>query len=499
MTSLGLDREVIDGGTYRRTVEAFRSAGILLPTFAQLAAPRTLPAGTRAALREGVQADAADPRNLFRVHWYNDLRRTGQAAVPVHILLPNELTGVDAKIVVALGDLFPMIRAHKVLAAYGCLAPRIITGAFDPTADRAVWPSTGNYCRGGVAISRLMGCRGVAVLPEGMSRERFAWLEDWVTDPGDIIRTPGTESNVKEIYDTCAELEKDKENVIINQFSEFPNYLIHYYCTGAAFDAVFKHLKSANKNYRLAGFVAATGSAGTLAAGDRLKELYGTKIVAVEALECPTMLNNGYGEHNIQGIGDKHIPLIHNIMNTDVVAAVSDGASDALNLLFAHDVGRKYLVKRKKVDPEMVQMFDNIGLSGFGNIVAAIKLARRFDYGANDVIMTVATDSAAMYDSERQAYRARHYAQGFDEVDAGELFGRYLGGIADDHVLELTSVERKRIFNLGYYTWVEQQGVSIDDFDRRKSQDFWRGLVDTIPAWDRLIEDFNDEVSGANA
>jgi cysteine synthase A len=167
-------------------------------------------------------------------------------------------------------------------------------------------------------------------------------------------------------------------------------------------------------------------------------------------------------------------------------------------LLFANDVGRKYLVNRKNLDPGLVQMFDNVGLSGFANIVAAIKLARHFDYGANDVIMTVATDSAALYHSERQAYRARHYAQGFEEVHVGELFGSYLGSIADDHVLELTHVERKRIFNLGYYTWVEQQGISVGDFDRRKSQDFWRGLADTIPMWDRLIEDFNDEASGAN-
>jgi hypothetical protein len=261
---------------------------------------------------------------------------------------------------------------------------------------------------------------------------------------------------------------------------------------------VFKHLKGTNKEYRLAGFVAATGSAGTIAAGDRLEELHGTKIVAVEALECPTMLNNGYGEHNIQGIGDKHIPLIHNVMNTDVVAAVSDAASDALNFLFNDDVGRNYLVQRKKIDGQLVRMFDNVGVSGFANIVAAIKIARHFDYGANDVIMTVATDSAAMYRSEREAYRARRYAHGFDDVDAGELFGRHLGGIADDHVLDLTYGERKRIFNLGYYTWVEQQGVSVEDFDRRRSQDFWRGLVETIPAWDRLIDGFNAEVGGTN-
>jgi len=241
VSSLGLERDVVDPEVYRRTVRRFREAGILLPTFAQLAAPDSIPAAIKHSLA-AVKADEADPRNLFRVHWYNDAERTGQAAVPAHVVLPGELTGVDARIVVAIGGLFPMIRAHKVLAAYGCLAPRIVTGQFDPTRHRAVWPSTGNYCRGGVAISRLMGCRGVAVLPEGMSRERFTWLEDWVTGPDDIIRTPGTESNVKEIYDKCAELSADPGNVIFNQFAEFGNHLVHYLCTGMALSAVFESL-----------------------------------------------------------------------------------------------------------------------------------------------------------------------------------------------------------------------------------------------------------------
>ena len=187
MTSLGLEQHVVDGEVYGRTVGRFREAGILLPTFGQLAAPESIPPGIRDSLAWAA-ADEADPRNLFRVHWYNDGGRTGQVAVPGHVVLPGQLTGVEARIVVAIGDLFPMIRAHKVLAAYGCLAPRVVTGQFDPTRDRAIWPSTGNYCRGGVAISRLMGCRGVAVLPAGMSRERFAWLDDWVSDPGEIGR-----------------------------------------------------------------------------------------------------------------------------------------------------------------------------------------------------------------------------------------------------------------------------------------------------------------------
>jgi cysteine synthase A len=492
VTSLGLDREVIDGGTYRRTVDRFRSAGIVLPTFAQLAAPATLPAGTLAALAEAVDADAADPRNLFRVHWYNDRRRTGQAAVPVHVILPNELTGVDARIAVAIGEKFPMIRAHKVLAAYGCLAPRIITGAFDPTTDRAVWPSTGNYCRGGVAISRLMGCRGVAVLPEGMSRERFAWLEDWVPDPGDIIRTPGTESNVKEIYDKCAELSADPGNVIFNQFAEFGNHLVHYQCTGQAMGAVFEAMAEAEPGLRLRAFAAASGSAGTLGAGDYLKERYGAKIVAVEALECPTMLANGFGAHNIQGIGDKHIPLIHNVMNTDLVAGISDRATDQLSVLFADPDGLEYLRVRRQVPDPVLACLPAFGLSSVCNILAAVKVAKYLRLGPGDVVMTVATDGAAMYGSERERVTARDFPAGFGALDAAEVFGRWMLGIGADDLLETTLADRTRIFNLGYYTWVEQQGVSLADFEARRDQRFWAGLRDLLPAWDAMIEEFNE-------
>ncbi len=491
--SLSIQPEIVDRSRRRAAIERLRKVHGLLPTLSELASPETIDAKNVSGLAQ-VDPDAADVGNLWRVHWFNGSSRNGLTDVPGHLVLPPELTGVKAPVVVLLGCRFPMIGAHKVLAAYGCLVPRLVTGQFDPSHDRAVWPSTGNYCRGGVAISRILGCRGVAVLPAGMSRERFDWLQHWVADPADIIRTPGTESNVKEIYDKCAELSRDKQNVILNQFSEFSNYLIHYHCTGHAFDRVFSQLQSAHKDYRLAAFVSATGSAGTIAAGDYLKKLHNTKIAAVEAAECPTMLCNGYGEHNIQGIGDKHIPLIHNVMNTDVVVGVSDAASDSLNLLFGSPQGRDYLTGRRKLDPEIVRQFEYVGISGLANIVAAIKLAKHLDYGPNDVVMTVATDSAALYGSERDAFLARRYPDGFDEVNAGEIFGRHIEGIADDLVLELRHTDRKRIFNLGYYTWVEQQGVSVEDFDSRRSQSFWQGLVDTIPAWDRMIKDFNAEV-----
>ncbi|MBI2375555.1 MAG: pyridoxal-5'-phosphate-dependent protein subunit beta [Deltaproteobacteria bacterium] len=473
-----------------RTVERFRSARIALPTFAELRDPNTIPAHVQRAL-ENVEPDAPHPLNLYRVHWYNDSSRKKLAKVPGHLVLDKSLTGVDAKIVVALGERFPMITAHKVLAAFGCLAPRVVNGEFDPTTHKAVWPSTGNYCRGGVAISRIMGCRGVAVLPEGMSEERFDWLDGWVTDKSDIIRTPGTESNVKEIYDACAELSKDSKNFIFNQFSELANYAVHATVTGPALEVIFRHLASTSPALTLRGFVSATGSAGTLAAGDHLKDVFGTKIAAVEAAECPTMLYNGHGEHNIQGIGDKHIPLIHNVMNTDLAIAVSDSATDALGIVFNTDVGREYLTSRRGLGRELVDDLRRMGLSGICNVLAAIKMARYFGYGPNDVIVTVATDGYAMYGSELEKAKRKLFRGSFDSVNAGEAFGQHLLGACTEHTLELSHRDRERVFNLGYFTWVEQQGVGVREFDARKDLGFWRKIREDVTRWDAMIREFN--------
>jgi cysteine synthase len=498
MRQLGLERELVDRETYDRTVERFREAEIVLPTFSQLADPSKVPDQIEAALAS-VQPDEPHPLNLFRVHWYNDQTRTGQVDTPQHVVLPPELTGVEAKIVIALGDRFPMIRAHKVLAAYGCLAPRIITGQFDPTRHRAIWPSTGNYCRGGVAISRIMQSHGVAVLPAGMSKERFDWLEAWVIDPEDIIRTPGTESNVKEIYDKCAELSLDPENVIFNQFSEFGNHLVHYLVTGKALDRIVDSLRNADPDLRLRGFTSASGSAGTLGAGDYLKEQHGALVVAVEALECPTMLYNGFGEHNIQGIGDKHIPLIHNVMNTDVATAVSDEATDQLVILFNTDAGRDFLRERRGVPEETIAALSSLGISSICNVLAAIKTAKYYGFGPKDVLVTVATDGAGMYTSEVARLTPKYFPRGFDTAMAAQAFGQHMLGQSTEHLLELSHRDRERIFNLGYFTWVEQQGVSLEDFKARKDQSFWRGLRELLPVWDQLIEEFNDRTGAIEA
>jgi len=476
--------EVVDAGAYQHAVTRFREQGIALPTFAQLADPSTIPLSRMAALAD-VDRNAADPLNLWRVHWHNHLllARPGMTPVPDHLVLPSSLTGVAAPIVLLLGNRFPLIGAHKVLAAYACLAPQIVTGQFDPTWQRAVWPSTGNYARGGVAISRLMGCRGIAVLPENMSRARFAWLDAWVTDPSDIIRTPGSESNVREIYEACDALAEDPANVVFNQFSQFANHLVHYQATGQAAARVVDSLPPGS---RLAAFVAATGSAGTIAAGDYLKQRYGSLTVAVEALECPTMLYNGFGEHNIQGIGDKHIPLIHNVTANDVAVAVSDRSTDALDVLFNTGKGADFLVHHAGVAPSVVAELGNLGLSSICNLLASIKLAKRLRLGPNDVVLTVATDGAAMYDAERAARVATD-----DEWDPAAVFDQHLAGVTDDHLLELSAIDRDRIFNLGYFTWVEQRGVSLADFEARRDQAFWRDLRGLPAQWDEMIDEFN--------
>jgi cysteine synthase len=483
---------IVDALVRRSAIDRTRAQRIVLPTFAQLAWRAPIPPPIADRLPD-VDPDAPHPDNLWRIHWRNAPDRRHTVPIPDHIVLPKALTGVDAPIVVMIGSRFPMIGAHKVLPAYAGLVVRLVTGGFDPARDHAVWPSTGNYCRGGVAVSRILGCDGVAVLPEGMSRERFEWLERWARDPSHIVRTVGVESNVKEIYDKCRELAASPDNVILNQFSAFSNYLAHYVCTGEACGAAYESVSLGRKGLRLAAFVSATGSAGTIAAGDYLKERHGAAIAAVEALECPTMLENGYGEHNIQGIGDKHIPLIHNVMNTDAVIAVSDRDTDRLNLAFNSPAGAAYLASRKDADPSLAAIVSEIGISGWANIVASVKLARMKGYGPDDAIVTIATDSARLYRTEADAARRRFFADGFGAKDAAIVVETCLTGASTENVLLLGESERRRIFNLGYYTWVEQQGVSVEDFDRRKDQGFWRGVAGSASEWDRLIAEFNGE------
>ena len=472
----------------KKTSEYFKKNGVVLPTISELCEPHSINEEIKNKLKS-VNKNEINPLNLFRVHWYNNLNHSGFSKVPEHIVLPSEFTGVEAKIIINIGRLFPLITAHKVLAAYGCLLPRILNGTFDYENHKAVWPSTGNYCRGGVAISRILGFKSVAILPEGMSRERFNWLEKWVEDKNDIIKTAGTESNVKEIYDACNQLQKDSKNDIINQFDEYYNYAIHRAVTGPSFEKSFLEVKG-DSNLKPRFYVSASGSSGTLAAGDYLKDRLNTKIAVVEAKECPTLLYNGYGEHNIQGIGDKHVPLIHNVMNTDFVVGVSDQATNNLNMIFNTDEGQKFLISKKGFDIKFINRLPEFGFSAIANILASIKLAKYMKLGPDDAIITVATDGADLYFSELE--KTKKEFQGiYDEIACSEIYGQYLNGIAIDDTLELNQKDKERIFNLGYYTWVEQQGVDINDFEKRRNINFWNEHYNYMLSLDNQIKEFN--------
>jgi cysteine synthase len=472
----------------RRTVERCREREILIPTFAEMRDPTAIDPAVAASLA-GVDLQAADPRNLFRITWHNDVETGGFGEVNA-LELPPSVTGVPARIVGLLGSRFPT-QAHKVGAAFGCLVPRLVAGEFDPTAQAAVWPSTGNYCRGGAFDCALLGCRAVAILPEGMSRERFHWLEEIGAE---IIPTPGTESNVKEIFDACWEIRRNRPDVVIfNQFEEFGNYLWHFGVTGPAAEEAFRRAaETAGGRGRLAAWVAATGSAGTLGAGDYLKKtLPGCRIVAAEALQCPTLLRAGFGEHRIEGIGDKHVPWIHNVRNTDVVMAIDDAAVVALARLFNEAQGQAFLVSAG-VPEETVKLLPLLGFSGIANVLSAMKLAKYYELARGDIVLTVATDSMELYES-----RLREHKTAYSREDAVAHHARYLSGATTDHLLELSYRDRRRVHNLKYYTWVEQQGKTYAEIQAQwYDPDYWTGIQSQVPAIDELIQAFNARVSG---
>lgn len=453
--------------------------------------PSLVPQKVREQLRQVGLWDV-DPLNLFRITWKNEPVESGGTFGPVNVMeLPSSLTGVPARIVALVGHWFPT-GAHKVGATYGCLAPELARGGFDAQKQKAVWPSTGNYCRGGAYNSALLGCDSVAILPEGMSSERFAWLRNIA---GEVISTPGTESNVKEIFDKCNEIDRTRgdEVVIFNQFSELGNYLWHYEVTGSAIAEVLAPMLS--EGSRFAGYVSSTGSGGTLAAGDLLKQRYPTSVnVAAEALQCPTLLRNGFGEHRIEGIGDKHIPWIHNVRNTDMVIAVDDNHCIDLMRVFNEPAGHRYL-ERLGVDAETIAALPMIGISGIGNMIAAIKTARYWELGAEDILVTVFTDSMQLYNSRVEEERERH--GDLDEIGAARRVARAIEGQSIDNTIELTYYERLRIHNLKYYTWIEQQGKDAEEL---KSQwydsEYWHRVQQSVGAIDELIEAFNEEVIG---
>lgn len=472
----------------QNAIQRAKERNIIIPTFAQMRNPDLISDKVKEEL-SGLGLWDVNPRNLFRITWKNEPKEKGGKYDGVnYIELPKELTGVNARIIALVGKWFPT-GAHKVGATFGCLVPRLVTGQFDPIHQKAVWPSTGNFCRGGAYDATLLACESIAILPEGMSKERFDWLK---TVAGEIIATPGSESNVKEIFDKCWELRKSGEDIMIfNQFEEFGNYLWHYEITGHAMQEVLEQVMGPNDEF--CGVTLTTGSAGTIGCGDYLKQVYpGSKVAAGEAIQCPTLLENGFGAHRIEGIGDKHVPWIHNLKNTDMVIAIDDNVVVNLARLFNEPEGRKYLIE-KNVPEAMVTKLGYLGFSGIANVAMAIKMSKYYELGENDVVLTVLTDSMDLYQSRLKEMHAE--SGEYTRTDAAINFARDLHGLSTDYLQELTYEERRRVHNLKYFTWVEQQGKTYEEIlDQWENRTYWTELQNQIPEIDALITEFNKKV-----
>ncbi|HOM66204.1 MAG TPA: pyridoxal-phosphate dependent enzyme [Ignavibacteriales bacterium] len=470
----------------KRTAKRCKEKGIKIPTFKQLRNPELISEDIKAKL-PNIGLWDVNPLNLFRITWKNDIKNGLYGSVN-YLEIPKSITGVKARIIGLVGKYFPT-GAHKVGAAFGCLVPRLVSGEFDPEYHKAVWPSTGNYCRGGAFDCALLNCTSVAILPEEMSKERFEWLKSIGSE---IIATPGCESNVKEIYDKCWELRKDPTYLIFNQFDEFGNPIFHYNVTAPAIEEVYKSV--ATNKQKLSAYISATGSAGTIGAGDYLKKHYpNAKVVASEALQCPTLLMNGFGAHRIEGIGDKHVPWVHNVRNTDVVVAIDDEDCMQVLRLFNELEGKNLLSEIMKNYNFDVENLSLLGISSISNLLTAIKVAKYYEFDENDIIFTIFTDSADMYRS--RLVELNDQLGNFTKNDALKSFVGSIEKQSIDFTKELTYFDRKALHNLKYYTWVEQQGKTVEQINELWNPDFWEDIFENeITYFDQLIEEFNQIV-----
>ncbi len=470
------------------TVKRCRERDIIIPTYEEMLHPEKVPQAIKDELKNIGLWDLHS-RNLFRITWNNEPVKFGGGFGGVnYIEIPPELSGVKARILMLVGKYFPT-GSHKVGATFGPLVEKLVRGVFDPTTQKALWPSTGNYCRGGAYDSYLLACPSIAVLPEGMSRERFEWLEKIGAE---IHATPGSESNVKEVYDKTFELKRKRpdEIVVLNQFDEIGNAIWHYVCTGQAIEELYN--KEKEDKQRFTAIFLTQGSAGTIGCADYLREKYPRiKVCAGEAWQCPTLLHNGYGAHRIEGIGDKHVPWIHNLKNMDMVADIDDEFCIRLIRLFNEPSGRNYL-KLKGISEEITNKLDLLGISSIANLLGSIKMAKYYEMNENDIVFTIATDSMELYQSRIEELRKERGE--YTNYQAGADFDTCLLSLTTDHMLELSYWDKKRMHNLKYFTWVEQIGKDIEELDRQWYDDnYWIEKYHSWEEWDKLIKEFNEK------
>ena len=437
---------------------------VIGPTFEEMLHPDRVDAATRKRAQAMRKKDPLDPINLYNITWRDPANKI------MYEVIPPELTGVEAPIVVLYGRDFPT-GSHKVGAAYSCLIEKEIFGEVDPAVHTLVWPSTGNYGIGGAYVGCRMAFDSVVVLPELMSKERFVQIAAYGAR---VIKTPGSESNVKEIYDKTWELRRDPKGRILNQFEEMGNYRFHYYVTGNTIVDLAAELKKQHIGAgRIAAYCSAMGSAGTIAAGDRIKQVWPeARVVGLEPTQCPTLYNNGYGAHDIQDIGDKHAPWIHHVTEMDAIACLDDIECKKGLQMLTEEAGWKVMARTLRIPSAKIKRLASIfGISGVCNVLGAIKTAKHFNLGTDDVIVTICTDTIDRYRSTM-----RDMTHTYGRMDEREAYARMVSifhGQGTDWMKDGTPDMRRQWHNLKYYTWVEQQGKTVKELDAQLSREWW--------------------------
>jgi len=467
---------------------------MLWPTFEELLHPETIDPAILARADRARIEDPLDAINLFNINWRRPPapdQPGAQAERPINaFVMPHALTGIDAEIVVLTAKDFPT-GSHKVGPAYSVLIEHYVEGRIDPARHTLVFPSTGNYGIGGAWVGRRAGFDSMVILPEGMSRERFEMIERFGAR---YTKTYGSESNVKEIYDECNRLTREHPGkiVVLNQFAEMGNYRFHYHVTGNTALELEQQLREQLGARGIAAFCSAMGSAGTIAAGDRIKQAFpDCKIVGLEPVQCPTLYNNGYGSHEIQGIGDKHVTWIHHVTNMDGLACIDDMECLRALRVFTQPEGSAALVKRFGLSEAEAQAIAGIfGISGVCNLIGAIKTARHFGLGRRDLIVTIATDTVARYHSTMQWMAGQHGP--LTEADCCATIEHVLHRQKTDWFKDGTPDNRRQWHNLKYYTWVEQQGKTVQELNAQLDPEWWLAEQARVVEIDRRIRALRD-------
>ena len=440
------------------------------PNYDEMLNPGLLDKDVRARALAALQQNELDPINLFNITWKDATNQVRK------IVLPPVLTGIDANVVVMLGCGFPS-GSHKVGPAYSTLIEGLVDGEIVPGEHTILGPSTGNFGIGTAYVSKLLGFRAIVIMPDSMSKERYARIRKY---GGELELTPGSESDVILTLEKTRELMKNPKNKALAQFELFPNYRFHRHVTGSSAIQAVEGIG----NGRIAGFTSAPGSAGTLAAGDQIKAAFPeAKIAALEPYECSTLANGGCGQHRIEGIGDKMCTLIHNVLNTDFVILIRDEETVQGVKIFRD--GTDSLIKLG-VDRDLaLGLRDAFGPSGICNVLGAIKLAKHLRLGSGDNVVTIATDGFDRYNSVLEELNTRYLELAPAVLDrwTHDIFL----GTTDDHVFDFRKpVVKEQLFQQKEHDWIKF-GYSKQFLDTMRSQGFWDAQYAKVREYNRKI------------